>query len=47
MVVNSVRFLFFFIVVFTVYYLQNTKKSPRRQNCWLLLGLCFTTLVCG
>ena len=37
MVVNSVRFLFFFIVVFAVFYLPFTKKNPRRQNIWLLL----------
>ena len=41
MVVNSVRFLFFFIVVFTVYYLPITKKLPRRQNIWLLLASYF------
>ena len=41
MVVNSVRFLFFFIVVFIVYYLPFTKKYPRRQNIWLLLGSYF------
>ena len=41
MVVNSVRFLFFFIVVFTVYYLPFTKKFPRRQNIWLLLASYF------
>ena len=32
MVVNSVRFLLFFIVVFTVYYLPVSKKYPRFQN---------------
>ena len=41
MVVNSVRFLFFFIVVFTIYYLPFTKKHPRRQNIWLLLASYF------
>lgn len=41
MVVNSVRFLFFFIVVFAVYYLPFTKKSSRRQNIWLLLASYF------
>jgi D-alanyl-lipoteichoic acid acyltransferase DltB (MBOAT superfamily) len=41
MVVNSVRFLFFFIVVFTIYYLPFTKKIPRRQNIWLLLASYF------
>ena len=41
MVVNSVRFLFFFIVVFAVYYLPFTKKFPRRQNIWLLLASYF------
>ena len=38
MVVNSVRFLLFFIVVFTVYYLPASKKHPRFQNLWLLLS---------
>lgn len=41
MVVNSVRFLFFFIVVFAIYYLPFTKKFPRRQNIWLLLASYF------
>lgn len=41
MVVNSVRFLLFFIVVFTVYYLPVSKKHPRFQNLWLLLSSYF------
>ena len=41
MVVNSVRFLLFFIVVFTVYYLPISKKHPRFQNLWLLLSSYF------
>lgn len=41
MVVNSVSFLLFFIVVFTVYYLPVSKKYPRIQNLWLLLSSYF------
>lgn len=41
MVVNSVRFLLFFIVVFTIYYLPVSKKYPRFQNLWLLLSSYF------
>ena len=41
MVVNSVRFLLFFIVVFTAYYLPVSKKYPRFQNLWLLLSSYF------
>lgn len=41
MVVNSVRFLLFFVVVFTVYYLPVSKKHPRFQNLWLLLSSYF------
>lgn len=41
MVVNSVRFFFFFIVVFTIYYLPFTKKCPHRQNVCLLLASYF------
>lgn len=41
MVVNSVRFLLFFIVVFTIYYLPVSKKHPRFQNLWLLLSSYF------
>lgn len=41
MVVNSVRFLLFFIVVFTIYYLPVSKKHPRFQNVWLLLSSYF------
>ena len=41
MVVNSVRFLFFFVVVFTIYYLPVSKRHPRFQNLWLLLSSYF------
>lgn len=41
MVVNSVSFLFFFIVVFTVYYLPVSKRHPRFQNLWLLMSSYF------
>lgn len=37
MVVNSINFLLFFIVVFTVYYLPGIRQSATRQNVWLLL----------
>lgn len=37
MVVNSINFLIFFVVVFTVYYLPICGKAPRFQNLWLLL----------
>lgn len=37
MVVNSVSFLLFFIVVFIVYYLPVNRKSPNFQNTWLFL----------
>ena len=37
MVVNSINFLIFFVVVFTVYYLPICGKTPRFQNLWLLL----------
>ena len=41
MVVNSVNFLLFFVVVFIVYYLPVSKKYPRIQNLWLLLSSYF------
>ena len=41
MVVNSVRFLFFFVVVFTIYYLPVSKRHPHFQNLWLLLSSYF------
>lgn len=41
MVVNSVRFLFFFVVVFTIYYLPVSRRHPRFQNLWLLLSSYF------
>ncbi len=37
MVVNSLEFLLFFIVVFLVYYAPWTKCAVYRQNVWLLL----------
>ena len=37
MVVNSLSFLLFFIVVFTVYYLPGIRQYAVRQNVWLLL----------
>ena len=37
MVVNSLNFLLFFVVVFIVYYLPIIKKSSKFQNLWLLL----------
>ena len=36
MVVNSLTFLLFFVVVFTAYYLPVFKKTPKYQN-WVLL----------
>ncbi len=41
MVVNSIRFLLFFVVVFTIYYLPISKRHPRFQNFWLLLSSYF------
>lgn len=41
MVVNSIGFLLFFIVVFSVYYLPVSKRHPRFQNLWLLLSSYF------
>ncbi len=37
MVVNSLSFLLFFIVVFTVYYMPGIRQQAVRQNAWLLL----------
>lgn len=37
MVVNSLSFLLFFIVVFTVYYMPGVRQHAVRQNVWLLL----------
>lgn len=37
MVVNSLSFLLFFIVVFTVYYMPGIRQHAARQNVWLLL----------
>ncbi|MBP5703100.1 MAG: MBOAT family protein [Paludibacteraceae bacterium] len=41
MVVNSLVFLLFFIVVFVVYYTPVIKQSATRQNIWLLLASYF------
>ena len=37
MVINSLSFLLFFIVVFAVYYAPGIRQSATRQNVWLLL----------
>ena len=37
MVVNSISFLLFFIVVFAVYYAPPVAKNVRHQNLWILL----------
>ena len=37
MVVNSLSFLVFFLVVFVVYYLPLFKKNARFQNIWLFI----------
>ena len=37
MVVNSLNFLLFFLVVFVVYYLPVSRKIPKFQNTWLFL----------
>lgn len=37
MVVNSLSFLLFFIVVFAVYYAPGIRQSATKQNVWLLL----------
>ncbi len=37
MVVNSLSFLLFFIVVFAVYYASGIRQYATRQNVWLLL----------
>lgn len=41
MVVNSLNFLLFFIVVFVVYYLPISRKSPKFQNSWLFVSSYF------
>ena len=37
MVVNSLSFLLFFIVVFIVYYLPASRKNHKFQNFWLFI----------
>ena len=37
MVVNSLSFLLFFVVVFVVYYTPVIKNTPKLQNAWLFL----------
>lgn len=37
MVVNSIPFLVFFVIVFIVYYLPFIKKYPKIQNLWLFI----------
>ena len=37
MVVNSLNFLLFFIVVFIIYYLPVSRNTPKFQNAWLLI----------
>ena len=37
MVVNSISFLLFFVVVFVVYYAPPVAKNVRYQNSWVLL----------
>ena len=41
MVVNSLNFLYFFVVVFIVYYLPVCKKNPKFQNIWTFLASYF------
>lgn len=41
MVFNSYSFLLFFIVVFCIYYLPIWQKTPKFQNCWLLMASYF------
>ncbi len=41
MVVNSFSFLLFFVVVFIFYYLPVFRKTPKYQNCILLLSSYF------
>lgn len=41
MVVNSIPFLLFFSVVFVIYYLPISRKSPKFQNLWLFLSSYF------
>ena len=37
MVVNSLTFLLFFVVVFVLYYIPISKNTPKLQNAWLFL----------
>ena len=37
MVVNSIQFFLFFVVVFTFYYLPIFRNTPKFQNLWLFL----------
>lgn len=37
MIVNSLNFLFFFVIVFIVYYLPILRNNPKFQNKWLFL----------
>ena len=41
MVVNSLNFLLFFVVVFVVYYLPISRKLPKFQNIWLFVSSYF------
>ena len=41
MVVNSLNFLLFFVIVFVVYYLPISKNTPKFQNTWLFLSSYF------
>lgn len=41
MVVNSLNFLLFFVVVFVIYYLPISRKSHKIQNTWLFLASYF------
>ncbi len=41
MVINSLSFLLFFIVVFAVYYMPGIRQHAVRQNVWLLLASYF------
>lgn len=37
MIVNSLQFFLFFVVVFTIYYLPIYRNTPKFQNLWLFL----------
>jgi D-alanyl-lipoteichoic acid acyltransferase DltB (MBOAT superfamily) len=41
MVVNSIIFLLFFILVFTIYYFPYIRRNVRYQNIWLLIASIF------